>query len=82
MKTNSLANHVSTLWNVMSATGKGYRRHSLRHTGIDKDRRNDKLKEVAFIDDDGQQKLEWTPFEPAESKLQRCARLSSIGLHH
>jgi hypothetical protein len=31
------------LWRAMSTTGKGYRRHSLKHTGVDKDRRPDKL---------------------------------------
>lgn len=31
------------LWNVMSTTGHGYKRNSLRHSGEDDDRRKDKL---------------------------------------
>jgi len=34
---------VSMLWNAMRATGKGYKRHSLRNTGRGDDRRKDKL---------------------------------------
>lgn len=36
-------NLVSVLWHAMNLTGKGYRRHSLRHTGRGDDRRRDKL---------------------------------------
>jgi hypothetical protein len=31
------------MWRVMTATGNGYHRQSLRNTGVGKDRRNDKL---------------------------------------
>jgi hypothetical protein len=34
---------ISMLWHAMAATGNGYRRHSLRHTGRGNDRRKDKL---------------------------------------
>lgn len=34
---------AALLWRVMTITGKGYRRHSMRNTGIGKDRRKDKL---------------------------------------
>lgn len=34
---------VATLWAAMGKTGRGYRRHSLRHTGKGDDRRKDKL---------------------------------------
>ena len=34
---------ISMLWHVMSATGNGYKRHSLRRTGRGDDRREDKL---------------------------------------
>ena len=37
-----LAFWVGFLWEVMSSTGRGYRRFSLRHTGEGSDRRNDK----------------------------------------
>ena len=37
-------------WNVMTRTGKGYRMHSLKHTGKDGDRRADKI--------DGESKLQ------------------------
>jgi hypothetical protein len=36
---------VVMLWRAMSATGKGYKRDSLRNTGVGDDRRKDKLKE-------------------------------------
>lgn len=34
---------AAMLMQAMQTTGKGYRRHSLRNTGNDKDRRDDKL---------------------------------------
>ncbi len=34
---------VSMLWEKMFKTGHGYRRHSMRRTATDKDRRKDKL---------------------------------------
>jgi hypothetical protein len=34
---------ASQLWQVMSATTRGYHRHSLRNTGKGNDRRKDKL---------------------------------------
>ena len=55
----------------MGKTGKGYRRHSLRHTGEGKDRRNDKLRDTP----DG-----LIPFDPPEGKLVRKARLGGIGV--
>ncbi len=33
---------ISVIWKAMTATGRGYRRHSLRHTGRGEDRRKDK----------------------------------------
>lgn len=41
MKPNALWRQV--LWQAMTKTGHGYRKHSLKHTGKGKDRRNDKL---------------------------------------
>jgi hypothetical protein len=35
---------AGVLWRAMSITSKGYRRHSLKHTGRGNDRRADKLK--------------------------------------
>lgn len=67
---------VSLLWHVMSATGKGYRRHSLKNTGVDDDRRADKLQVkhnsigVAYT----------TPFDPPESKAERAARQRRLGV--
>lgn len=37
-----LAFWVGLLWEAMSRTGWGYRRFSLRHTGVGDDRRDDK----------------------------------------
>lgn len=34
---------VAFLWKAMSLSGKGFRHHSLRHTGKDGDRRADKI---------------------------------------
>lgn len=34
---------IALLWSAMSKAGKGYRRHSLRHSGRGDDRRKDKL---------------------------------------
>jgi hypothetical protein len=33
----------SILWRAMTSTGKGYRLHSMKHTGVAGDRRADKL---------------------------------------
>lgn len=38
--------HVAALWRAMQATGRGYRRHSLRNTGRGEDRRKDKIEAV------------------------------------
>ena len=38
-----MKNFIAMLWQVMTITGKGYQKHSLRHTGIGNDRRKDKL---------------------------------------
>lgn len=62
---------LAVLWNAMGKTGKGYRRHSLRHTGEGKDRRNDKLRDTP----DG-----LIPFDPPEGKLVRKARLGGVGV--
>ncbi len=44
MKAPTFAQHwCAMLWRVMSATGKGYRLHSMRRTGRAEDRRADKL---------------------------------------
>jgi hypothetical protein len=40
------ANWAAALWHVMARTGNGYRRQSLKHTGIGDDRRKDKLSGV------------------------------------
>lgn len=37
-----MKNWVSMLWHAMRATGHGYKRHSLRHSGRGDDRRTDK----------------------------------------
>lgn len=37
------AHWVSVLWNAMTATGRGYKRQSLRHSGRGEDRRLDKI---------------------------------------
>lgn len=31
------------LWDIMAATGNGYKRYSLRRTGVGEDRRKDKI---------------------------------------
>lgn len=46
---------IAMLWRAMAATGKGYRRHSLRHTGRQQkdgtwDRRADKLEGSTKLD--------------------------------
>lgn len=68
----SLARWVSQLWTIMGHTGKGYARPSMKHTGRGLDRRNDKLKEVPSIDEEGKPCVEFV--ERNESKLQRRFR--------
>lgn len=83
MKRKPLAGYVAILWQVMSATGKGYKRHSLRNTGIGEDRRHDKLRELQVTKyDDGKERQTsyFVPFEPTESKIQRRARLKTINI--
>ena len=83
IKHNRLEKWISFIWNVMTETGNGYKRHSLRNTGIDDDRRNDKLhaKEVISIEDgEERQKIEHVPFRNGESKIERGARLGTLTL--
>lgn len=70
------------LWNAMSKTGKGYRRHKLGHTGEHDDRRKDKLREV--LDDNGEKRIKtvFVPFLYDESKIERAARHHRIGVRH
>jgi hypothetical protein len=85
-KTSRLAGYVSLLWQVMGRTGKGYKRHSLRHTGQDDDRRNDKLRETtkSYVDDKGVERVKtvFVPFYRDESKIERAARHLRIGVRH
>lgn len=81
-KPKLLEGYVSLLWKVMTTTGKGYKRHSLRHTGLGDDRRKDKLQETQVEDDEGNRKLEYVERTWPESKLERKARLGQIGLRH
>ena len=37
-----IKDYAAMIWRIMAATGKGYRRHSLRHTGEKSDHREDK----------------------------------------
>ena len=60
---------IQILWQAMQIRGKGYRRHSLKHTGKGGDRRNDKLRDTA----EGR-----VPFNPPEGKLLRAARLGRL----
>ena len=53
-----------TLWAAMSATGKGYKKDSLKHTGKKDDRRKNKLLKPGQI----------------ESKFQRRCRLKTVGM--
>jgi len=62
---------LTILWDTMGKTGNGYRRHSLHHTGVDGDRRNDKLRDTP----EGR-----IAFNPPESKMVRNARLGRIGV--
>jgi hypothetical protein len=81
-----LQHWTAMLWNVMTATGKGYRRHKLGHTGLDDDRRKDKLRETTegYTDEDGTEKIRtvFVPFSYDESKIQRAARLKKLGVRH
>lgn len=81
-----LQHWTALLWRVMSTTGKGYRRHSLKHTGQDDDRRNDKLRETTeeYLDDKGEKRIKtvFVPFLHDESKIERAARLQRLGVRH
>ena len=65
MKLSINAPWIELLWSAMQKSGKGYRKHSLKRTGIGLDRRGDKLKDGAVI---------------LENKLQRKARNGLIGV--
>ncbi len=80
IKQSRLSGLVSLMWQVMSATGNGYKRNSLRHTGKDDDRRNDKLHEISYIDANEKQAIKHEAFMFPETKLERAARLHKIGL--
>ena len=77
---------IAMLWNVMSRTGNGYWRPSMKHTGIDDDRRNDKMRETTeeFEKDDGSLGIRpvFVPFIWGESKLERAARHQKLGVRH
>lgn len=66
LKRSRLLGHSELLWHVMSKTGNGYRRDSLRNTGKGTDRRADKLGDTCEV--------------IFETKLQRKARLGQIGI--
>ncbi len=84
--TRRLDNWIAMLWNVMSRTGHGYKRPSLKHTGVDDDRRNDKLRETTeeFEREDGTTgiKTVFVPFLYDESKIERAARHQRLGVCH
>ena len=77
---------IAMLWNAMAKTGHGYKRPSLKHTGIDDDRRNDKMRETTgeFEKDDGSLGIRpvFVPFIWGESKIERAARQHRIGVRH
>lgn len=77
---------TALLWSVMDHTGKGYRCHSLKHTGEHADRRNDKLRETTeeVLDDSGEKRIKtvFVPFLYDESKIERAARLHKLGVRH
>lgn len=77
---------IAMLWNVMSRTGNGYKRPSLKHTGIEEDRRNDKLRATTeeFEKDDGTLGIRpaFVPFLWGESKIERAARHQRLGVRH
>lgn len=81
-----LQHWTALLWTVMSRTGKGYRRHSLKHTGEGDDRRNDKMRETTeeYTDDKGEKRIKtvFVPFLHDESKIERAARLQRLGVRH
>jgi hypothetical protein len=68
----NLAGWVAHMWSVMGHTGNGYHRPSLKHTGEYLDRRNDKLREVASIDEEGKPEIVFV--ERSETKIQRKFR--------
>ena len=75
-----LTQYVALLWAIMGSTGKGYHRPSVKHTGNELNRRNDKLREVTGIDEDGKTIVSYQEFYPPESKFQRSCRLGRVGL--
>lgn len=81
-----LDNWIAMLWFAMRTTGNGYKRPSLKHTGVDEDRRNDKLRETTegFTKDDGTEGIRtvFVPFLWGESKIERAARHHRIGVRH
>jgi len=68
------------MWEAMFKTENGYRRHSLGNTGKGTDRRNDKVQELGF--DSVTNKLILAPFNPPERKIERAARLGTIGIRN
>lgn len=80
-KKSRLGHYVALLWHVMRLTTKGYRRHSLRHTGVDDDRRSDKLRAFTVIEND-KPVVKHEPYWPEETKLQRAARQKKIGVRY
>lgn len=69
-----LGSWVGMMWRIMGHTGEGYRRHSLKNSGKGLDRRNDKLREVASINEDGEPEIVF--LERKEGKMQRKFRLA------
>lgn len=84
--TRRLDGWISMLWNAMAKTGHGYKLPSLKHTGIDDDRRNDKMRETTeeFERDDGSLGIRtvFVPYLWGESKIERAARHQRLGVCH
>lgn len=79
---NRLTAYISSMWDIMTKRGHGYKMHSLRHTGKGADRRADKLRAVPTIetDEEGNEKqvINYLEFDPPESKIERGARLQTL----